>query len=82
MSDICDDADGVRRLTEGGARFGGSFRKSACIRQERKACSRCMTQPIRRSEGDKEYLACPTCGRRTESLRSRQTLQVQWNGMN
>lgn len=84
MSDLSDDADGIRALTEGGARFGGLFRKSNVTKVETKGCTRCGGQPVRRPLGDtgKEFLICLACGHQTEPLKSRQALLVMWNGMN
>lgn len=85
MSDICDDADGVRSLGEAGARFRGAFNKRrGTDGRERKPCRKCGVQPTRRSAGDggMEIFVCPICGRQTPPLKSRQTLQAMWNDMN
>ena len=83
MSDICDDADDVRRLSEGGARFKGAFAKQRGTAEVvRKPCTKCQRQPIRRLMCGMEILACPVCMRQTSPLKSRQALQTMWNGMN
>lgn len=83
MSDICDDADDVRRLSEGGARFKGAFAKQRGIADTvRKPCKKCKCQPILRSFCGAEILACPACMRQTPPLKSRQALQAMWNDMN
>lgn len=82
MSDICDDADGVRRLSEGGARFKGAFAKQRGAEAVRKPCSKCKCQPIRRLFCGTEILACPVCLRQTAPSKSRQALQTMWNDMN
>lgn len=85
MSDICDDADGVRRLSECGARFKGSFAKQrGTVEAVRKPCRKCGVQPGRHPTGDccGEILRCPICGNQTPPLKSRQALQMMWNDMN
>lgn len=85
MSDLSDDAEGIRALSEGGARFqGGRFSKSATTEALKKVCRKCGVLPVRRHVGDtgKEYMTCLTCGQQTEPLKSRQALQVLWNAMN
>ena len=84
MSDLSDNADGIRALTEGGARFGGLFRKACAVKRTTNNCLRCGSQPVRRPLGDtgKEFLTCLKCGQQTEPLKSRQALQTLWNGMN
>lgn len=84
MSDLCDDVEGIHRLTDGGARFGGSFRKSAGAATDKKPCRKCKQQPVRRPVGDtgKEVMLCLTCGQQTEPHKSRQVLQAMWNGTN
>lgn len=80
MSDLADDAEGIRILIAGGARFGKRAKGDA----DHKLCSHCGVGPVRRTVGDKgkEILICPGCGAKTEPLKSRQALLAMWNGMN
>ena len=80
MSDLCDDADSVRRLAEGGARFG---RQTAAL-GDKKHCKKCGVPPTVRTFGGlgHEILTCPRCMRQTAPLKSRQALWTMWNGMN
>lgn len=83
MSDICDDTDDVRRLSEGGARFKGAFAKQIAPNNvEKKFCKKCGSRPVIGIFRDAEILMCPGCRRQTEPLKSRQALRAMWNGMN
>lgn len=80
MSDLADDAEGVRILMADGAQFGKRMRGKAGD----KLCARCKIGPVIRSLGNtgREVLICPVCGKQTEPLKSRQALSEMWNGMN
>ena len=84
MSDICDDAEAVQKLSIDGARFKQHFGKTPSGSTLRRTCKACNSTPVHRASGElgKEVLACPTCGRKTEPLKSRQLLQTMWNEMN
>ena len=80
MSDICDDAEGVRLMAESGVKFGRRGMEAGAV----KPCSSCRLPPTRKTDtfNGKERYECPACGKRTENLRSRQAILVMWNGMN
>lgn len=79
MSDICDDADRVRQLIDGGVTFGS--RKS--VQREKKPCGKCGERPVTRPFGNRgqEIMECPGCLRQTAPFKSRQALLEAWNGM-
>jgi hypothetical protein len=79
MSDICDDAEGVRRLAERGVVFGR--RTEARVTPSK--CGHCGALPgWRPANAGKEILHCTVCIRKTSPGKSRQTLVIEWNGMN
>lgn len=80
MSDIVDDAADHAASVATGARF---VNRRADNRVTPNKCGHCGAMPgWRPANAGKEILHCTVCIRKTSPGKSRQTLVVEWNGMN